>query len=234
MVSSDLFLRRFTTVVSLEMTYLLQLDNIIRGLSFLLFVISSNGANTDKTTVIGDSTLRRHIPLTHCWMSAKLNLEVTRSESELFKLYQNLKQIASSDSDNEFLETLEEATGWESVNATEKTEQLSATLADAQKLTETWQKYIHSESLTVMASVQEEYKISENTANKKLAKTHEKSKVALQWLRQIDVVKYSSLPKYAFAKIFLYPRFEKYLESTLDHSESAEHCIKARRNLYPD
>jgi len=221
------------------MINILPVDNIVRVLTFLLLVIKCNGANTDKTTskttttaTVGDDTLRRHIPLTHCWMSAKLNLEVTRSESELFKLYQNLKQIASSDSDHEFLETLEEATEWESVNATEKTEQLSAAVADAKKLTDTWLKYIHTQSLTVMASVQDEYKISENTANKKLAQTHEKSKVALQWLRQIDVVKYSTLPKYAFAKIFLYPRFEKYLEATLDHSESAEHCIKARHNLF--
>ena len=112
-------------------------------------------------------------------MPAKLNLEVKRSKSELFKLYQNLKQIASSDSDHEFLETLEEATGWESINATEKTEQLSAAVADAKKLTETWLKYIHTESLPVMASVRDDYKISENTANKKLAQTHGKSKVAL-------------------------------------------------------
>ena len=40
-------------------------------------------------------------------------------------------QIASSDSDHEFLEKLEEATGWEPINAIEKTEKLSAAVTDA-------------------------------------------------------------------------------------------------------
>ena len=219
------------------MICLMFMDNIIRKIIFLLCITNCNGASTDKAatpTVIGDDTVRRHIPLTHCWMSARLNLEVTRSELELFKLYQSLKQIASSDSDHEFIEMLEEATEWASVNATEKTKQLTAVIADAKKLSEKWQKFIHTESLTVMTSVQEDYKINENTANKKLAKTREKSKVALQWLRQVDAVKYSTLAKYAFAKIFLYPRFEKYLEAALDHSESAEHCIKARHSLHSE